>query len=109
VADASDPRLDDHVAAVEAILRELGLLDTPRLLVLNKIDRLGPGEGDRIAHARDGVAISATTRRGLEELLHRCDRMLWADGKVSFADVAQSAAESAPSADPAAPLLRRRA
>ena len=96
VADASDPHLDEHVAAVEAILGELGLKETPRLLVLNKIDRLAPGEGERLAHARDGVAISAATRHGLSVLLHRCDRMLWAERKVPFADVAQSAADGAP-------------
>jgi len=96
VADASDPHLDDHVEAVEQILGELGLLETPRLLVLNKIDRLPAGEGEGAAHSRDCVAISAVTRRGLPDLLHRCDRMLWADGKVSFADVAESAAEAEP-------------
>jgi GTP-binding protein HflX len=81
VADAADPRLDDHVRAVEKILGELGLLGTPRLLVLNKVDRMRPGEGEAAAHARDGVAISAVTRRGFPELLSRCDRILWADGK----------------------------
>jgi len=97
VADAADRQLDDHVAAVEAILGELGLLETPRLLVLNKVDRLEAGEGERLAHVRGGVAISAATRLGLPELLHRCDRMLWADGKVSLAEVEQSAEESASS------------
>jgi len=107
VADASDPHLDDHVAAVESILGELGLAETPRLLVLNKIDRLPAGEGEGAAHARDCVAISAVTGRGLQELLHRCDRLLWADGKVTFADVAKSAAESEPLELRRAPALRR--
>jgi GTP-binding protein HflX len=91
VVDASDPRLDGQVEAVEGILADLGLAEKPRLLVLNKIDRLAPGEGQALAHARDGVAVSARTREGLPELLHRCDRLLWADGKVSFADVAAGA------------------
>jgi GTP-binding protein HflX len=91
VVDASDPRLDGQVEAVEGILADLGLAAKPRLLVLNKIDRLAPGEGQALAHARDGVAVSARTREGLPELLHRCDRLLWADGKVSFADVAAGA------------------
>ena len=52
VADVSDPDLDDHVAAVERILGNLGLSDTPRLLVLNEIDRLPAGEGDAMAVAR---------------------------------------------------------
>jgi GTP-binding protein HflX len=91
VADASDPRLDDRMRAVEGILGDLGLLERPRLLVLNKIDRLPPGEGEALAHRRDGVAVSALTREGLPALLHRCDRILWAGGKVPFADVAAGA------------------
>jgi GTP-binding protein HflX len=96
VADGSDPRLDDQVKAVDAILGELGLAEKPRLLLLNKIDRLPPGEGAARAHARDAVAISAVTREGLPELLHRCDRILWADGKVAFADVAAGAPRPEP-------------
>jgi GTP-binding protein HflX len=96
VADAADPRLDGHVEAVEKILADLGLTGTPRLLVLNKVDRLPPGQGEALAHARNAVAVSALSRQGLPELLHRCDRMLWADGKVSLAEVARSAGESEP-------------
>ncbi len=96
VADAADPNLDAHVAAVEKILGDLGLLETPRLLVLNKVDRLAPGEGAAIAAARGGVAISASTRARLPELLHRCDQVLWKDGRATLADVSRSAAESQP-------------
>jgi len=96
VADASDPRLDGHVEAVEKILADLGLSDTPRLLVLNKVDRLTPGQGEALAHARGAVAVSALSRQGLPELLHRCDRVLWADGKVTLAEVSRSAGESEP-------------
>jgi GTP-binding protein HflX len=77
VIDAADPRLDEQVEAVEEILGDLGLLAKRRLLVFNKADRLPPGEADQLAHLRGGVAISARTRAGIDELLHRCDRMLW--------------------------------
>ncbi len=111
VVDASDPRLEDQVKAVEEILGGLGLTDKPRLLVLNKVDRLPPGEGEAMAHTRDAVAVSAVTRQGLPELLHRCDRLLWADGRVTFADLAAGAPapeEAAPTRlVPAAPALRR--
>jgi GTP-binding protein HflX len=110
IADAADPNLDAHVAAVEKILAHLGLSATPRLLVLNKIDRRPAGEGAALAAARGGVAISASTRAGLPELLHQCDRILWKDGRVTLADVSRSADES--EAEPqrmlpsGAPLLR---
>ncbi len=87
VVDAADPRLDDRVETVEAILRELGLSEKPRLLVLNKIDRLPAGQGEALAHLRDGVAISAADKKGLEELLRRCDRILWHDGKVAMGEM----------------------
>jgi GTPase len=111
VVDASDGRHDEQIQAVEKILSSLGLEAKKRLLVFNKIDRLPPGEGAAIAHARDGVGISASARDGLDALLHRCDRLLWADGRVAFADVAASApapdgraaAASGPGAAPGAP------
>ncbi len=86
VVDASDPRLDAQVEAVEKILGGLGLLGVPRILVFNKIDRLPPGQGEELAHLRDGVAVSAVERRGLEELLARCDRLLWREGRVAFGE-----------------------
>ncbi len=110
VADAADPSLDAHVAAVEKILGGLGLSETPRLLVLNKVDRMAPGEGAAVAAARGGVAVSAATRAGLPELLHHCDRILWRDGRVSLSDLSRSAAESEPEPSrilPSAPSLRK--
>jgi GTP-binding protein HflX len=104
VADAADPRLDERIRAVEALLGDLRLLSKPRLLVLNKVDRLSEGQGQALAHARDGVAVSALERRGLEALLHRCDRMLWAEGRVSFAEV--EAGAPVPEAALAAPAAR---
>jgi GTP-binding protein HflX len=83
VVDATDPRADDQVAAVEKILGELGLLELPRLLVLNKVDRLPPGQGEALAHQRDGVAVSASEKRGLEELLARCEGILWQRGHAA--------------------------
>jgi GTP-binding protein HflX len=102
VVDASDPRHDEQIEAVEAILRDLGLAGKPRVLVMNKVDRLPAGEGAAIAHRRDAVAISAATREGLPELLHACDRLLFAGGRVAFSDVEAGAPPPA-EPDPAAP------
>jgi GTP-binding protein HflX len=80
VADASDPALEDQIRAVEAILGQLGLLSTPRLLVFNKADRAGPAAS--ASAARDGgVAISALKREGFDELLRRAESILWSQGK----------------------------
>jgi GTPase len=92
VVDASDPRLDDQVAAVEGILGDLGLLEKPRLLVFNKADKLPAGQAAQLAHLRGGVAISAQAKERLDELLRRCDRVLWSDGKAIPAPVRPLAA-----------------
>ncbi|HTP24591.1 MAG TPA: GTPase HflX, partial [Anaeromyxobacteraceae bacterium] len=81
VVDAADPHQDAQMAAVRKILGELGLAEKPRLLVFNKADRLAAGQAATGAHQAGGVAVSAKTRDGLAELLDRCDRILWADGK----------------------------
>src|SRR5512133_2146950 len=115
VVDASDPRHDDQIEAVEAILRDLGLSGKPRVLVMNKVDRLPAGEGAALAHRRDAVAISAATRDGIPQLLHVCDRLLFAEGRVAFSDVeagapapvAAAEPEPEPAPDPAQPAPAR--
>jgi GTP-binding protein HflX len=89
VADASDPRHEEQIGAVEKILGSLGLSAKRRVLVFNKSDRLAPGQGAALAGAhRDAAAVSASTREGLPELLLRCERLLWAEGRVALGDVA---------------------
>jgi len=79
VVDASDPARDEQVRAVEAILGELDLLRTPRLMVWNKCDQLPKEEIDALLHERAGVAISARDRTGLEQLLDKASRTLLAE------------------------------
>ena len=90
VVDASDPRHEGQVKAVDGILGELGLAETPRLLVFNKADRAPPGQAAALAHQASGVAISAADREGFDELLARCDQLLWSDGKALPAAAAWS-------------------
>jgi GTP-binding protein HflX len=69
VVDASHAAVEEHMAAVESLLDELGVADRPTLLVLNKIDRVGePRALDRLREARGGVPISAATGAGLDRL-----------------------------------------
>jgi GTPase len=81
VVDASHPALEEHMAAVESLLGELGVADRPMLLALNKIDRLAePGALERPASMRDGVAVSATTGAGLPRLRAAIEMALRAPG-----------------------------
>jgi GTP-binding protein HflX len=77
VVDAAAPDLEQRVAAVRAVLEEMGLGGTPELLVFNQIDRLPPGTGAGIAARAGGVAISALRGTGLRELLERVEKALW--------------------------------
>lgn len=79
VVDAATPDLERRLAAVHQVLDEMGLRNTPEVLVLNQVDRLPPGEGEALAERHGGVAVSARTRHGLAELLDRAAAVLWAE------------------------------
>jgi GTP-binding protein HflX len=79
VVDAASPGFERRIETVRAQLAEIGLADTPELLVFNQIDRLPGRTGHAIAARHGGVAVSALTRDGLAELLERAEAMLWAE------------------------------
>jgi GTP-binding protein HflX len=70
VVDASNPRRDEQMHAVDVVLREIGAGDIPQIRVYNKIDRLEePARLDRDADGRaTAVWISAQKHLGLELL-----------------------------------------
>ena len=76
VLDAAAPeerRLAD-LAAVDAVLEEIGAGGKPRLLVLNKADLLDSGERREALLRHPGAAlVSALTGEGVEELLARVE------------------------------------
>jgi GTPase len=85
VVDASHPALEEHMAAVDALLRELEVADRPTVLALNKIDRLDEAAaGAVLAGRRDAVALSATTGEGLETLLDTIEKVLPAAGAITL-------------------------
>lgn len=96
VVDASDPSHEQQIAAVEKILTELGLAETPRLLVWNKVDLLSSDEraqlprGDR---ARPAVQVSAQERASTLPLLDAVEATLWQEGRLS-GGIARGAAEA---------------
>lgn len=68
VLDASDPNIADHKAAVDGILQEMAVSNTPRLIVLNKTDKVSEEERQALARGFEGVAVSALSGEGLEQL-----------------------------------------
>ena len=70
VVDASRPDADQQMAAVEAVLDELGVLDKPMVTALNKLDLAASPRAVRSGPQAMpyGVAVSAQTGDGLDEL-----------------------------------------
>ena len=70
VVDASNPRREEQIAQVNAVLEEISAHEIPQLLVYNKIDRLeAEPHIDRDATGRaTAVWISAQERTGLDLL-----------------------------------------
>ncbi|HTF34589.1 MAG TPA: GTPase HflX [Myxococcota bacterium] len=84
VVDAAAPDLERRLAAVRRVLGEIGLGDTPELLVFNQVDRLPAAEGTALARRYRAVPVSALHSIGLELLLDRVAEILW-ESEVSEA------------------------
>jgi GTP-binding protein HflX len=91
LVDAADPGSEAQMAAVERILSERGLGETPRIIVMNKIDRLDPAERARLGALRTApggvptVAISAADRESTKPLLELMEQVLWHEGRLARA------------------------
>ena len=77
LVDFSDPNYTDHMRAVEQVLMDLSLSHLPRLLVLNKADKVDAEFARTRAEALQGVAISARDKTTLPALLQRIEHLLW--------------------------------
>jgi len=76
VVDAAAPeeRRAADLAAVDAVLEEIGAGEKPRLLVLNKADLLGEEErAEALLRHPDAVLVSALEREGIEALHDRIE------------------------------------
>jgi GTP-binding protein HflX len=69
VIDASSPRLDSQIEAVEKILDELDLSHIPRIRALNKCDKLTTDEIAGLCRHYRAMAISAVTPSTLTPLV----------------------------------------
>lgn len=78
VRDASSPVGDEQKAEVEKVLGELGVLDKPRLEVMNKIDLLSEDRRRELI-ANGALATSGKLGLGTDCLLARIDAELTAD------------------------------
>lgn len=85
VVDAADDRRRQQMEAVDDVLEGLQLSGTPRIIVLNKSDRVseevfarGDGERERLR----AVRTSALTGKGLDDLVARMREEIFSEGRV---------------------------
>ena len=71
VVDISHPQAEDQIAAVNAVLKEIGAAEKPTIMVLNKVDQLnGGGILNRLREQfSNSVSISARSGEGVPALL----------------------------------------
>ena len=83
VIDASSPDRDRHIAAVNAVLEEVGAERVPAIQIFNKCDRLEAGERARIAAVSPGaLCVSALTGEGKDDLVAVLEDRLALDTSV---------------------------
>lgn len=78
VVDGSDPDADSQITAVRSVLGEIGAEQVPELFVINKTDVADKAAAARLATIHEGIAISAHTGEGVEELSAAVERTLTA-------------------------------
>ena len=76
VVDASDPDALGKYRAVRRILDQMSLGAAPELVVLNKVDRVSDDVLIPLKNELPGIAVSATKKIGIGELLGEIDRCL---------------------------------
>ena len=76
IVDASAPNLDQQVTAVDTVLQSLQMDTIPRIMVLNKCDRLSAREAEALCQRYHGIAISALDRETLRPLIAHLETLL---------------------------------
>jgi GTP-binding protein HflX len=80
IVDLSNPRFEQQIASVETILEEIGLDRIPRLMVLNKVDKVNALWARAIAQRFSAALCSAIDQRTFQQLLEEIERRVWPEG-----------------------------
>jgi GTP-binding protein HflX len=84
VIDMSNPRFEDQLASVEALLAELDLKRIPLLRIFNKADKVEAAFAARICQRFGGITISALDTSTFSPLLHEIEEMIWGKGEEAI-------------------------
>ncbi len=77
VIDGASDEAEVHVAAVDKVLAQLGVSETPTLRVVNKIDAVAPEHWPALKSTYGAVLCSASNGEGLQELLETVEQTLF--------------------------------
>jgi GTP-binding protein HflX len=90
VADASHPRVEEQILAVERLLDGLEISRAPRLVVLNKTDRAPAETVERLAARFGGVPVSAKDPATLPPLLEAIEERVFPSGGLEGASAREA-------------------
>ncbi len=76
VVDASVPNIDQQITAVDTVLQSLDMDTIPRVMVLNKCDRLSAHEIEVLCQRYHAIGISALDRETLRPLIAHLETLL---------------------------------
>jgi len=77
VVDVSNPRFEEQILAVEQILADLDLGQTPRQLVFNKMDQIEADECAELCRRFGAVSVCARDRSTFDALLDALQQRFW--------------------------------
>jgi len=77
LVDISNPYFENHIDAVNRILKELGLDTKPVILVFNKADKLTPLEVQQICNRYHAIGISAIDKKTVLPLIDIIQNKIW--------------------------------
>ncbi len=77
VIDISHPRFEEQMEAVEKILMELDLQQTPVLRVFNKADKVDPEQAESLCRSFEAICISALNPKTFGPLLQAMEERLF--------------------------------
>lgn len=76
VIDASNPHMDKQVNAVNRILDEIGIQDTPQISIYNKIDLIDEDSKNSLGKEPNSLAVSTLSGEGMENIFELIDQLM---------------------------------
>src|SRR6266481_5256576 len=108
VADVTSPSAHDQQRQVEEVLKELQVLDRPRLRIMNKVDLMPEARQRALTGGENTIYISAAQGIGLDDLLAAIDARLEIDALLPMRiRVPQSAGKLLAQIEARAHILKR--